>query len=84
MPLRSARLRTALTAVCVLLGLGLLLPPASAQADPPTTAIDAEALNREAIQPWPANPRYWQFRGEPVLLVGGSDDDNPSNGRRTN
>lgn len=77
LPLRSARLRTALTAVCVLLGLGLLLPPASAQADPPTTAIDAEALNREAIQPWPANPRYWQFRGEPVLLVGGSDDDNP-------
>jgi hypothetical protein len=28
------------------------------------------------IQPWPANPRYWQFKGQPVLLLGGSKDDN--------
>jgi hypothetical protein len=28
------------------------------------------------IEPWKANPRYWSYRGEPVLLVGGSDDDN--------
>ncbi len=29
-----------------------------------------------AIQPWPRNPWYWQYHGKPVLLVGGSDDDN--------
>jgi len=28
------------------------------------------------IRPWPQNPWYWQFREKPVLLVGGSDDDN--------
>jgi hypothetical protein len=28
------------------------------------------------IQPWAANPSYWQYKGAPVLLVGGSDDDN--------
>jgi hypothetical protein len=34
--------------------------------------------NREAdrIRPWPENPRYWQYKGEPVLLLGGSDQDN--------
>jgi hypothetical protein len=29
-----------------------------------------------AIQPWPANPWYWQYQGHPVFLAGGSDDDN--------
>ncbi len=28
------------------------------------------------IQPWTANAFYWQYHGKPVLLVGGSDDDN--------
>jgi hypothetical protein len=28
------------------------------------------------IQPWSGNPSYWQYKGKPVLLVGGSDDDN--------
>ncbi len=28
------------------------------------------------IQPWPKNPRYWQYQGRPVLLLGGSKDDN--------
>ncbi len=32
--------------------------------------------NRDRIQPWPENPRYWQYKGEPVLLLGGSVDDN--------
>lgn len=30
----------------------------------------------KAIQPWGENPVYWQYKGEPVLLLGGSDDDN--------
>ena len=28
------------------------------------------------IKPWPENPYYWQYNGEPVILIGGSDDDN--------
>lgn len=29
-----------------------------------------------AIEPWEENPRYWSHDGQPVLLLGGSDDDN--------
>ncbi len=28
------------------------------------------------IQPYAKNPRYWQYHGQPVLLLGGSEDDN--------
>ena len=28
------------------------------------------------IRPWAKRPTYWQFRGEPVLLLGGSVEDN--------
>lgn len=28
------------------------------------------------IQPWSKNPRYWQYHGQPVVLLGGSKDDN--------
>ncbi len=28
------------------------------------------------IQPYPKNSRYWQYKGEPVVLFGGSDNDN--------
>jgi hypothetical protein len=41
---------------------------------PAADSFAAEASDR--IQPWPDNPRYWQFKGQPVLLLGGSDDDN--------
>lgn len=30
----------------------------------------------ETIHPWEENPWYWAYKGKPVLLVGGSDDDN--------
>lgn len=33
-------------------------------------------LNQERIQPYPANPFYWQYQGQPVLLLGGSVEDN--------
>ncbi|MBD3673140.1 MAG: hypothetical protein HUJ26_06395 [Planctomycetaceae bacterium] len=29
-----------------------------------------------AIKPWAENPWYWSYDGDPVLLLGGSDDDN--------
>ena len=37
----------------------------------PTAADDSGR-----IQPWAENPRYWQYQGQPVLLLGGSKDDN--------
>lgn len=30
----------------------------------------------QAIQPWTENPWYWQYKGEPVMLLGASSDDN--------
>ena len=38
-----------------------------------TTTLTRE---NDRIQPWSENPRYWQYKGEPVLLLGGTDDDN--------
>jgi hypothetical protein len=37
-------------------------------------AAPADEANR--IRPWTKNPRYWQYHGRPVLLLGGSKDDN--------
>ena len=39
------------------------------------TEEDTE-MKKEKIQIYPANPRYWQYRGEPTLLIGGSVEDN--------
>ena len=30
----------------------------------------------QRIQPYPANRFYWQYRGQPILLLGGSKEDN--------
>lgn len=32
--------------------------------------------NKTRIQPSRANPGYWQYRGKPTLLLGGSVEDN--------
>ncbi len=32
-------------------------------------------LNAQGIRPWAENPRYWEYEGNPVLLLGGTDDD---------
>lgn len=29
-----------------------------------------------ALHPWKGNPWYWSYHGKPLLLLGGSDDDN--------
>ena len=34
------------------------------------------AVADDGLRPYEENPSYWQYRGEPVLLLGGSDDDN--------
>ncbi|MDP6779418.1 MAG: hypothetical protein QGI83_21875 [Candidatus Latescibacteria bacterium] len=31
--------------------------------------------NEDRIQPYSGNPRYWQYRGAPVMLLGGSETD---------
>jgi hypothetical protein len=41
------------------------------------TSGDALATGGEpALRPWAKNPWYWSYEGKPVLLLGGSDDDN--------
>lgn len=39
-------------------------------------ALGADAADARRIGPWSENPRFWAIGDEPVLLVGGSDDDN--------
>ena len=39
-------------------------------------AAPDSAADASPIQPWAGNPWYWSYHGEPVLLLGGSDDDN--------
>ena len=36
----------------------------------------ATANSDSLIKPYRNNPRYWEYHGEPVLLLGGSKDDN--------
>ena len=33
-------------------------------------------FEKNSIQPWDKNPRFWQYEGKPVMLLGASDDDN--------
>ncbi len=37
--------------------------------------LAARAAEADAIRPYEANPRYWQYEGKPILLIGGSKDD---------
>ena len=40
------------------------------------SAATTLAQAAERIRPYAANPWYWQYKGQPVLLLGGSKDDN--------
>ncbi|MFW5831512.1 MAG: hypothetical protein ACOCVA_04625, partial [Prolixibacteraceae bacterium] len=44
------------------------------------TACGASALkdnnDNGPVKPYVKNPKYWQYKGEPVLLLGGTDNDN--------
>ena len=35
-----------------------------------------DVMNDAPLKPWPVNCCYWSYHDEPVLLLGGSDDDN--------
>lgn len=52
--------------VCALALLMALLP----------RALAIEDRYPDRIRPYAGNPRYWQYKGKPVLLLGGSKDDN--------
>ncbi len=40
------------------------------------TGIGTPAIAGDRIDIYEANPRYWQYKGSPVVLIGGSKDDN--------
>jgi hypothetical protein len=40
-----------------------------------TNANVQENRNENAIKPYKINPRYWQYKGQPVMLLGGSKTD---------
>lgn len=41
-----------------------------------TKAEKDTEMKKNRIQIYKENPRYWQYKGKPVLLIGGSVDDN--------
>lgn len=41
-----------------------------------TLPLNPEQFEKERIQPFSENRFYWQYRGKPVLLLGGSVEDN--------
>lgn len=43
----------------------------------PAQRLPAAGGAADRIQPYGGNPWYWQYGGKPVLLIGGTDDDNP-------
>ena len=56
-------------AVALTLFIGLV---AAASAAPPAV----EVRNEMCIEPYPPNAFYWQYKGQPVVLLGGSVEDN--------
>lgn len=52
--------------------LGMFASPSHAQ----DLLASPETWEAERIQPYVQNPAFWQYRGVPTLLLGGSSDDN--------
>lgn len=57
-----------LAAIIVLFG-------APSKADRQDAVAKRHKQNTDCIKPYKDNPRYWQYKGEPVLLLGGSKTD---------
>ena len=38
--------------------------------------VGCQNPEKNRIQPWSENPWFWQFKGEPIMLLGASSDDN--------
>jgi len=52
---------------------GILLCIVASSASSSAAAASDDAAG---LRPYTKNPRYWQYNGRPVLLLGGSKDDN--------
>ena len=61
--------RVSLTLALIVLAFSLAWAQSGGE---PAAALEVEG----AIQPSEAHPFYWEYEGEPTLLIGGSDDDN--------
>ena len=48
----------------------------SDSASSPSKKTENKIQSATPIQPYSENPWYWEYNGEPILLRGGSDDDN--------
>jgi hypothetical protein len=53
----------------------ILLFGASSKAEGQDAVAKRHNQNADRIKPYKDNPRYWQYKGEPVLLLGGSKTD---------
>jgi hypothetical protein len=63
-----------LSMVCALVFLAVVVRPAlSKEIGKQKSQV---VSGRDRIQVYQENPRYWQYKGKPVLLLGGSKDDN--------
>lgn len=69
------RRRDVLTGAAALVSAGLPWR-VRAQAAGATHETQQATGSSDRIAPWTTNPWYWQYRGGPVLLLGGSKDDN--------
>jgi hypothetical protein len=54
----------------------LLIALSAAGAHAAASAEAPKLDNAQRIRPYAANPWYWQYKGKPILLLGGSKDDN--------
>jgi len=59
----------------IVIGILASVLPVSVSAQPGTP----ESFDLDRIQPYTENLSYWQYQGEPLLLIGGTHDDNPFN-----
>lgn len=69
--------------ICILfLQIGIIEPhyPGFESLESQTGSIiishDTQEASNSSIQPYLENEWYWQYKGEPVFLIGGGDDDN--------
>ncbi len=59
-----------LNSTCILLSIILIISCSEEQENISTQEID------NSLKPWTSNPKYWQYLGQPVLLLGATDNDN--------
>ena len=65
---------TALKSIAIILLAALAADPSGPLAAGETSPALVE--NPDRIRPYAKDPRYWQYKGRPVLLLGGTKDDN--------